>query len=101
MKTRPKCILSEIINLILVSFFPVYIHVALLLTLYSLLLANVPSKNILDLQPLFIFLQVFGGQIGMPLFVGTLLFAPSVKRHLTLVNFCLSWIIYSIVYCLT
>ncbi|KAL5501409.1 hypothetical protein ACEPAH_8669 [Sanghuangporus vaninii] len=63
--------------------------------------ANIPSESVKKDEALFIFLQVFGGQIGMPLFIVTMLFAPSVKRHLTLVNFCASWIIYSIVYCLT
>ncbi|OCB92249.1 hypothetical protein A7U60_g341 [Sanghuangporus baumii] len=63
--------------------------------------ANIPSESVKKYEALFVFLQVFGGQIGMPLFIVTMLFAPSVKRHLTLVNFCASWIIYSIVYCLT
>ncbi|KAL5512797.1 hypothetical protein ACEPAG_3063 [Sanghuangporus baumii] len=63
--------------------------------------ANIPSQSVKKYEALFIFLQVFGGQIGMPLFIVTMMFAPSVKRHLTLVNFCASWIIYSIVYCLT
>ncbi|EJC98875.1 uncharacterized protein FOMMEDRAFT_23277 [Fomitiporia mediterranea MF3/22] len=63
--------------------------------------ANIPSPDVNKYKALFIFLQVFGGQIGMPLFVGTMLLSSSVKRHLTLVNFCVSWIIYSIVYCLT
>ena len=63
--------------------------------------ANIPSESVKRYEALFIFFQVFGGQVGMPLFIITMLFAPSVKRHLTLVNFCASWIIYSIVYCLT
>ncbi|KAH8108711.1 hypothetical protein DFH11DRAFT_1069631 [Phellopilus nigrolimitatus] len=63
--------------------------------------ANDPSKKVARYKPLFVFLQVFGGQIGLPLFVGTMIFSRSVKRHLTLVNFCVSWIIYSVVYCLS
>lgn len=37
----------------------------------------------------------------MPLFVATMLVSSKVKRHMTLINFCWTWIIYSIVYCLT
>jgi len=63
--------------------------------------ANVPSTRISQLTPLFVTLQVIGGQVGLPLFIGTMLFSKKIKRHLMLVNFCGSWIIYSIVYCLT
>lgn len=63
--------------------------------------ANVPSTQISRLSPLFVTLQVIGGQVGLPLFIGTMLFSKKIKRHLMLVNFCGSWIIYSIVYCLT
>ena len=52
-------------------------------------------------QGLFVALQVIGGQIGLPLFVATMLLARSVKRHFILMNFCFSWIFYSIAYCLT
>ncbi|KAI5120773.1 hypothetical protein M0805_004736 [Coniferiporia weirii] len=62
---------------------------------------NAPSESVRRLKLLFVFLQAFGGQIGLPLFVGTMLIAPGVKRHLTLVNFLASWIINSVVYCLT
>lgn len=50
---------------------------------------------------LFVFLQAAGGQVGLPLFVATMLVSSKVKRHMTLINFCWTWIIYSIVYCLT
>lgn len=50
---------------------------------------------------LYVFLQVAGGQVGLPLFVVTMLVSSKVKRHLTLINFCWTWIVYSIVYCLT
>lgn len=52
-------------------------------------------------EGLFISLQVIGGQIGLPLFIATMLLARSVKRHYILVNFCFSWIVYSVAYCLT
>lgn len=65
------------------------------------IIANIPSGNLLRLKWLFIILQVIGGQFGIPLFIATMLFSSRVKRHLMLVNFCGSWIIYSIVYCLT
>lgn len=63
--------------------------------------ANDPSKSIAHFRTLFVFLQAFGGQVGLPLFVGTMIMAPSVKRHWTLINFLISWIIYSVVYSLT
>ena len=54
-----------------------------------------------NLRVLFIILQIFGGQVGLPVFVGTMILAPSVKRHWTLINFLVSWIMYSMVFCLT
>lgn len=62
--------------------------------------SDIPSKRVGKYNALFVVLQVLGGQIGLPLFIATMLIAPNVKKHLTLVNFFLSWIIYSIVYCL-
>lgn len=61
----------------------------------------VGSTSIRDAVPLYVTLLVFGGQIGLPVFVATMLLSSKVKRHGSLINFCATWIIYSVVYCLT
>ncbi|TDL26567.1 hypothetical protein BD410DRAFT_882098 [Rickenella mellea] len=55
------------------------------------------------LTELLVALQIFGGQIALPLFVGTLLVSGRLRAvaHPVLINFCITWILYSIVYCLT
>ncbi|TDL28327.1 hypothetical protein BD410DRAFT_215623 [Rickenella mellea] len=55
-----------------------------------------------DLQrftTLWLVLHVFGGLVLLPLVVLSFLLAPkSVPRHPTLINFCISWIVFSIPY---
>jgi hypothetical protein len=53
-----------------------------------------------NLTPAFIALLVLGGQIGLPVLVLTTLRCKKLNRHSTFVNFCLTGIIYSIVFCL-
>ncbi|KAF9245786.1 hypothetical protein BU15DRAFT_40756, partial [Melanogaster broomeanus] len=45
-------------------------------------------------------LLIIGGQIGLPIVVITALICKKVTWHPTLINFCITWIIYSVVYCL-
>lgn len=55
--------------------------------------------------PILAWTRAFGfvntlAQIGLPILILTFLFAKSVHRHRTLVNFCITWLIYSVVYSL-
>lgn len=59
------------------------------------------TTSIREAVPLYVTLLVFGGQIGLPVFVATMMLSSKVRRHGSLINFCATWIIYSIVYCLT
>ncbi|KAL1951512.1 hypothetical protein VTO73DRAFT_661 [Trametes versicolor] len=52
------------------------------------------------LTPVFLTIHVLGGHIGLPLVVATFLISKTAKRHPTIINFCVIWILYSIIYCL-
>ncbi|KII94091.1 hypothetical protein PLICRDRAFT_50077 [Plicaturopsis crispa FD-325 SS-3] len=54
-----------------------------------------------SLTKAFLALHLIGGHIGLPILVLTFLFAKNVSRHPTLINFCVTWIVYSITYCLS
>ncbi|KZT30826.1 hypothetical protein NEOLEDRAFT_39052 [Neolentinus lepideus HHB14362 ss-1] len=54
-----------------------------------------------SLRPVYLALHLAGGHIGMPLLVLTLLMSKRISCHPTLVNFCITWILYSICYSLT
>ncbi|PCH33972.1 hypothetical protein WOLCODRAFT_135422 [Wolfiporia cocos MD-104 SS10] len=58
------------------------------------------EPNLRDLAPLFFGLHIAGGHVGLPLLVLTCLLSKKVKRHPTIINFCLTWIIYSVSYSL-
>ncbi|KAL5494718.1 hypothetical protein ACEPAI_179 [Sanghuangporus weigelae] len=56
-----------------------------------------------NLVPVWLALHIAGGQVGLPLAVLTFIFAPKSAgrpRYITLINFCVTWIVYSISYCL-
>ncbi|KAL4263414.1 hypothetical protein AB1N83_005869 [Pleurotus pulmonarius] len=58
------------------------------------------SPNLEHLAPYFFALHLAGGHIGLPILLLTFIFAKNVVRHPTLLNFCITWIIYSISYCI-
>ncbi|KAF7359112.1 hypothetical protein MSAN_01252700 [Mycena sanguinolenta] len=43
----------------------------------------------------FMFLQIFGGHFGIPLLLLTSILSKKVQRHPMLINFCVTWIIYT------
>ncbi|KAJ7491048.1 hypothetical protein FB451DRAFT_1124663 [Mycena latifolia] len=43
----------------------------------------------------FMFLQIFGGHLGIPLILLTAAFSKKVQRHPMLINFCVTWFIYA------
>ncbi|TDL17629.1 hypothetical protein BD410DRAFT_541632 [Rickenella mellea] len=62
------------------------------------------EQSVKQIGPLLITLQIVGGQVALPLFVGTMLVLSNkmqVVAHPALINFCITWIVYSIIYCLT
>ncbi|KAF8522092.1 hypothetical protein BU17DRAFT_87191 [Hysterangium stoloniferum] len=49
----------------------------------------------------FLALQIIGGQVGVPFILFTIFLSPeTVRRHVCFVNFCISWLIYSVSYVL-
>ncbi|KAI0328134.1 hypothetical protein GY45DRAFT_1372588 [Cubamyces sp. BRFM 1775] len=65
-----------------------------------MLLKEPPPPDLRALTPVFLTIQLAGGHIGLPILVATFLFSKTAKRHPTVVNFCVIWILYSIIYCL-
>ncbi|KAH7908006.1 hypothetical protein BJ138DRAFT_1182048 [Hygrophoropsis aurantiaca] len=62
---------------------------------------SIPNPpDLRHLSTTYLFLLVSGGQIGLPIIVFTVLYSRKLAWHPTLVNFCITWIIYSVVYCL-
>ncbi|KAK0198875.1 hypothetical protein F5146DRAFT_1021335 [Armillaria mellea] len=53
-----------------------------------------------SLRQAFIALHIVGGQVGLPIILLTWAFSKSVVRHPTLVNLWISFIVYSISYCI-
>ncbi|KAI0801086.1 hypothetical protein C8Q74DRAFT_1364735 [Fomes fomentarius] len=60
---------------------------------------NLPP-DLRNLTSVFFAIHLLGGHIGLPILVATFLFSKTAKRHPTVVNFCVIWILYSIIYCL-
>ncbi|KAI0734706.1 hypothetical protein C8Q72DRAFT_807313 [Fomitopsis betulina] len=52
------------------------------------------------LAPLYLALHITGGHVLLPLLIATLLLSNRVKRHPAVVNFCVTWVIYSVSYSL-
>lgn len=63
-------------------------------------IANKGPPHLGSLVEVYATLLIAGGQAGLPIIILTFLFAKNVHRHPTVVNFCITMIIYSIVFCL-
>ncbi|KAI0756825.1 hypothetical protein C8Q80DRAFT_1091399 [Daedaleopsis nitida] len=59
-----------------------------------------PPPDMRGLDSVFFAIHILGGHIGLPILVATFLFSKTAKRHPTVINFCVTWILYSIIYCL-
>ncbi|TFK56657.1 hypothetical protein OE88DRAFT_1650053 [Heliocybe sulcata] len=59
------------------------------------------NLSLASLRPAYLALHIAGGHIGLPLLVLTFLLSKRVSCHPTLINFCITWILYSICYSLT
>ncbi|PAV22785.1 hypothetical protein PNOK_0274200 [Pyrrhoderma noxium] len=68
--------------------------------------SDVDPNSVYDLHglaPAWLGLHIAGGQVGLPFLVLTLLLSRKFMgrpKFLTLINFCVTWIVYSISYCL-
>ncbi|OBZ79461.1 hypothetical protein A0H81_01208 [Grifola frondosa] len=63
--------------------------------------ASSSTPDLQELTPVFFGLHLVGGQIGLPIVVCIFLLSKDVRRHTTIINFCITWIIYSVAYCLS
>ncbi|GBE77733.1 hypothetical protein SCP_0106150 [Sparassis crispa] len=61
-----------------------------------------PAPNLRSLTPVYLALHIVGGHMALPILVFIYLVSKKVRahRHPTVVNFCVTWIIYSVTYCL-
>lgn len=49
---------------------------------------------------IFFVFQIIGGHLGVPIVLLTLIFRKGMKRHPMLINFLVTWIIYSTSFCI-
>ncbi len=59
-----------------------------------------PPPDLRNLTSVFFAIHLAGGHIGLPILVATFLLSKTANRHPTVINFCIIWILYSIIYCL-
>lgn len=59
-----------------------------------------PPPDLRNLTSVFFAIHLAGGHIGLPILVATFLLSKTANRHPTVVNFCIIWILYSIIYSL-
>ncbi|KAI0706114.1 hypothetical protein BC835DRAFT_1409746 [Cytidiella melzeri] len=58
------------------------------------------SHNLAILRSVYLTLHIAGGHIGLPILVSTFFLSKRVHRPATVINFCITWIIYSVSYTL-
>ncbi|PAV19457.1 hypothetical protein PNOK_0439100 [Pyrrhoderma noxium] len=58
------------------------------------------TKNLTGATVLFFFLQIFGGHLGIPFVLLTVYLTAGVRRHAMLLNFLISWVIYTTSFCI-
>ncbi|KAI0719967.1 hypothetical protein C8T65DRAFT_634467 [Cerioporus squamosus] len=59
-----------------------------------------PPPDLKSLTSVFFAIHLAGGHIGLPILITTFCISKTAKRHPTVINFCVVWILYSIIYCL-
>jgi hypothetical protein len=52
------------------------------------------------LAPAFAALLALGGQVLLPVLILTTLYSKRLNRHSTFINFCVTLVLYSLVFCL-
>ncbi len=59
-----------------------------------------PQPDLLAFRSAYLGLHISGGLVGLPLLILTLLFCDEIPRQPDLINFCITWVIFSISYIL-
>lgn len=62
--------------------------------------ADAGIPNFKHLVPTYLALHIIGGLVCLPALIATFIFSNKVTCHPTLINFCCTWVIYSISYCI-
>lgn len=73
--------------------------ISLLVSCHRRAAKDMPKPNI-ALTGVFLALHISGGIIGLPIAAVTIVASKQVSRHPTLINFCITWIISSLIYTL-
>jgi len=69
---------------------------------YGPVQAGVPGPEIVKFTGLFATMHIIGGQIGLPLVLAAMFFSKDLRKRRPpmLINFFLSWVVFSIIFCL-
>jgi hypothetical protein len=62
--------------------------------------ATLDSDDRRGLLTAFLALQILGGHVGIPLMLLTIFFSRQIMRHPIFVNFCATWILFTLSYTL-
>jgi hypothetical protein len=72
----------------------------LLVTQFELRPADGTQAHRNALITAFMFLQIFGGHLGIPIVLLTTAFSKTIQRRPVLINFLVTWVIYATAYTL-
>lgn len=61
---------------------------------------SLPPSNLRHLISVYLFLLIAGGHVLLPVIITTALLHRKLCWHPTLINLCVTWVVYSIVHCL-
>ncbi|KAJ8597629.1 hypothetical protein M405DRAFT_390237 [Rhizopogon salebrosus TDB-379] len=61
---------------------------------------SLPPPNIEHLIPVYLFLLITGGHVLLPIIIATALLHKKLSWHPTLINLCITWVLYSVIHCL-
>lgn len=64
------------------------------------LYTSLPPSNLRHLISVYLFLLIAGGHVLLPVIITTALLHRKLCWHPTLINLCVTWVVYSIVHCL-
>lgn len=82
-------------------FIPPFFDLAILLvTQFELRPADGTQAHRNALITAFMFLQIFGGHLGIPIVLLTTAFSKTIQRRPVLINFLVTWVIYATAYTL-
>ena len=71
------------------------------LTLSNTFKDDFPDTGTGSLMATYVGLHIAGGHVGMPVLVLLFLCSKRIQRPVTVINFCITWILFSMSYCLS